>query len=114
VVVAVFVIRLLLRLEKTADEITLGARAFRDSLSEANLVIRELRQAAAPIRQAAERFGRLGDRAAGITSTLLDEIEEPLTNVLSLWRGLRGVASYFLARLSGRGRGKTHEEDSLE
>jgi preprotein translocase subunit SecY len=119
VVVAIFVIRLLLRLEKTADEITQSARAFRDSLSEATLAVREIRQtvasfgeAAAPIRRAAERFGRLGDRAAGITSALLDEVEEPLTNVLSLLRGLRGVARYFLTRFTGGSRGKTHEEDS--
>jgi hypothetical protein len=102
VVVAIFVIRLLLRLEKTADEVTLSARAFRESLSEATLAVREVRGAVAPIRQAAERFGRLGDRAAGITSTLLDEIEEPVTIVLSLLRGLRGVAGYFLTKFSGR------------
>jgi hypothetical protein len=120
VVVAIFVIRLLLRLEKTADEVTLSARAFRESLSEATLAVREVREAVAPIHRAAERFGRLGDRAAGITSTLLDEIEEPVTIVLSLLRGLRGVAGYFLTKFSGRGagrdsaRGKTHEEDSPE
>ena len=68
----------------------------------------------APIRQAAESFGRLGDRAAGITSTLLDEIEEPVTIVLSLLRGLRGVAGYFLTKFSGRGRGQTHDEHSPE
>jgi len=121
VVVAIFVIRLVLRLEKTADEITLSARALRESLSEASLAARELRQAvasfgeaAAPLRRAAERFGRLGDRAAGITSTLLDEIEEPLTIVHSLLRGLRGVAGYLLTKLSSGGRAKTHEENSPE
>ena len=110
VVLAVFIIRLLLRLEKTADEISQSSRAFRDSLSEANLALRELRQAvasfaevAAPIRQAAERFGHLGARAAGITSTLFDEVAEPLMNALGLWRGIRAAASYFLARLSRRG-----------
>ena len=109
VVLAVFIIRLLLRLEKTADEISQSSRAFRDSLSEANLGLRELRQAvasfaevAAPIRQAAERFGRLGDRAAGITSTLLDEVAEPLMKAVGLWRGIRAAAGYFLARFSRR------------
>jgi uncharacterized protein YoxC len=109
IAVSIALIRTLNRLMVTTDELTRTAETIRSSVAQAEAMTRQLRELATdvrsivpPIQKVANRFGDLGERAAGISNALFAEVEAPVRNTLALITGLRTGARTLLGAISHR------------
>lgn len=110
VAIAIVAIRALARFNRAASEMERSARAFRDCASEVGATAYEVREFAAslsdvvpPVRRAAEALGQIGERAADLGSSVLNEVEAPVRRTLRLFRGVQAGAGFFLDRLVHNG-----------
>lgn len=105
IAIAIVAIRALYRFNRVATGLEQSARALGDCASQIQMTGREvqelvasLRDVVPPVRRAAESFGRVGERAADLGSTVLNEFEGPVRRTLDLFRCVQAGASYFLNR----------------
>jgi hypothetical protein len=120
-VIAVVAVRALSRFNRVTLELEKSAQGLRDCALQAKSVghqveglVASLREIVPPVRRAAEAFGQIGERAADLSSAVLDEVERPVRRTLGLFRGVQAGASYFLNRLAHSGHeakngGNSHE-----
>ena len=108
--IAVVAIRALSRFNGVTLELEQSARAFRGCAAQAKSAGYEVEELAAslrevipPVRRAAEAFGQVGERAADLSSAVLDEVEGPVRRTMDLFRGVQAGAGYFLSRLAHNG-----------
>lgn len=109
---AVAVVRALGRFAKAAESITeptgavaqLVENASRTS-TEARELVTKLDAVAESVAGVAARFRNLGDRALTVSSSILDEVEPPVREAVSLVRGIRAGAGLLMDRWAG---GRNH------
>jgi hypothetical protein len=96
VALAIVTIRAMLRFENMAEQIERTALLFSESMVDVKLATRELHELACsldiavqPVREAAIRLGEIGNRAADLSTGVLDELETPLRTVLGVYQGIR-------------------------
>ena len=109
VAIAIATVRAMIHFEKTASEFTKTSKALHDSIAEAQVVIQDVRsmvtslQSVVPgIRGVVTRFEDLGQRAARLSSSVLDEVEAPVRTATAVARGIRTGTSFLLDRIVQR------------
>lgn len=106
--VALVVVTLLamVRLGQTATRLTATAELsmahIERIVSETQALLVSIREVVPPAQRTAKRFEQLGDRVAGISHVLLDEIEEPVLAVAAVARGVRAGAVRLVSLWSRR------------
>lgn len=107
--IAVAAWRAMVCVEKATSQVSRLIGEIEQWLVQANELTREAREAVvsageviAPIRRVAERLETLGERAARLSSVVLEEVEPPLDTAVAVARGVRSGTAYFLKRLSHR------------
>ena len=100
VAIVVTTILALIRLGKAASEMTSTVQA---SMGQANQIGQEtrellasLREIVPPAQRVVKRFERLGERAADLSTAVLNEIEEPVFTAVAVARGVRTGAAHLL------------------
>ena len=109
VAMAVAAVRAMRRVEKMTDqvanltgEIHLWVGQAGELTREARETVAAAREVIAPIRRVADRFGILGERLAGLSGAVLEEVEGPVHAAMAVVRGVRSVTAAFLDRWSHR------------
>ena len=109
IVIAVSVIRAVNRFVLLSDEFSRTNETIRSSVAQAEAMTRQLRELAnevqsivPPIKRVADRVGDIGERATGLTSAVLAEVENPLRNTLALLTGVRTGTRSLLGALARR------------
>jgi hypothetical protein len=124
VAIAVAAIRAMYCVEKATHQVVKVAGEIQDLIGEASELTREAREtlvsvrgAIAPISRIVDGFGILGERAVGLSSAVLGEIEAPIHTAVAVARGIKSVTAYFMERLTKRftpGRSATNGESDNE
>jgi len=109
IAMAFALIKAMNRFSIASDEITRTAETIRSSVAQAEAMTRQLRELAnelesivPPLQRVARRFGDIGDRAAGITEAVLNEVEAPVRNTMALITGVRTGTRSLLGALARR------------
>jgi uncharacterized protein YoxC len=109
VAIAVVAVRAMARFEKTSEELGRTAEAIRESIGQVQSITHEAKEligslggAVQQIRGTASRFQDLGDRAARLSTSVLEEVETPVRTVVAVARGVRSGTSVFFERIGNR------------
>lgn len=109
-VVAVFLVRVLLQVRRTAAQAEEVLRRAEPLVAEAELAVREYHALGARLTETAGRVDRLasrvegvGSKALGATDLVLSGVGGPLGRVMAVWSGVKTGLQVFL-QLAGRGR----------
>jgi hypothetical protein len=109
VAVVVMAARMMMRLNRTIEDLSRLSHALRESAARFDLVTHEaralagsLRDCVPPVLRVVDRFEAVGMRAADLSCVLLEEIELPVLTAAAVSRGLRSGASHLLQRLMHR------------
>jgi uncharacterized protein YoxC len=109
VAIAVMTVRMMSRVTKTSVELSDLTHAARQSLVKFDLATDETRALAAslrdcvpPVRNLVGRIDAVSERAADLSSTLLDELELPVFAAAAVARGVRSGAGHFFKRIVNR------------
>jgi uncharacterized protein YoxC len=108
--IAMLALRAMTRmLGKAAQEVSQLSLTVRESAEQIDLVAREARELAAevrecvvPVRRVVDRFEVIGQRAADVSSAILEEVEEPVYTAIAMARGARSGATRLLQRVMHR------------
>jgi uncharacterized protein YoxC len=99
-------IHALLRLGQAATRLTSAAQA---SMSQVERIVQEtqelltaVREILPPAQRVVNRFQRLGERAADLSTAVLDEIEEPILTAVAVTRGVKSGATHLIDLLARR------------
>ena len=96
----------LIRLGEAATRLTVAAQVSMGQVERIVLETQELlasaREVMIPARQVAERFQRLGERAADLSTAVIDEIESPVYRAVALARGVATGTTRLLELLGRR------------
>jgi len=106
VAVAVTSILAIIRHGRSAERLTSAAHV---SLAELDRVTRDahellasLREVVPPAQRVARRFQQLGERAADLSTAVLDEIEQPVFTAVAVARGVKIGGARLLTLLNRR------------
>jgi len=109
VAVAVTLVGALVRLGRTAEDVSQLTRTARASLAQVDLVAHEaravvssLRECVPPVQRVLDRFEILGRRTADLSSVVLEEIEMPVHAAAAVARGVTSGANQLFRRLVER------------
>jgi uncharacterized protein YoxC len=96
VVLAYFAARMMFRIEATTKKLEAGYAHLEEILEDSRQTSRKVRdligvleQIAHSVRSGVERIEGVVDRATSVSSTVLDEIERPVRDVVGVIRGFR-------------------------
>lgn len=100
VVLVVSIVIALKRLGRTADHLDAAVDPLKNLLIDSKATAGEVRELVTTLKEVSasvlgitERFGALSDRAAAVSSAVLDQVEPPVRKVTALAEGVRtGVA----------------------
>ncbi len=109
VAITVVTVRAMIRLEKAAADFSKTAEMVRDSIDQLQWITREARGIVATLGEivplvhgTVSRFEALGERAARLSSALLEEVETPLRTAAAAARGVRSGTARFFEQLRHR------------
>lgn len=109
VALVVAAIRALDRFGNTAQQLEHTARRLDETMAGVQSVTREAHdliesagQVVPHVKRTMERFEGVGDRAAGLSQALLNEVEVPVKSAIRLFRGMRFTAGTLLEKLARR------------
>lgn len=101
--------RMMTRFDKASEELSQVTHAVRESAAKLDLVTHEaralvtsLRDCVSPVQRVVERFGAVGERAADLSSVILEQFELPVLTAAAVARGVRSGASHFVTRMVNR------------
>jgi len=107
--VAVALVGTLVRLGRTAEDVSQLTRSARGTLAQVDLIAQEaravvssLRECVPPVQRVLDRFEILGRRTADLSSVVLEEIETPVHAAAAVARGLTSGANVLIRRLVER------------
>jgi hypothetical protein len=107
--IALMTVRMMTRFNKATGELSQLTHAVRESIAEFDLGTREaralvasLRECVPPARRVMSRCDALSQRAADLSSTILEELELPVFAAAAVARGVRSGANHFLKRMVNR------------
>ena len=96
VAIAIATVRAMNRVAKSSEDFNRTAEIVRASLGEFQAVTRQFQGMAdslqglvPPLKRAAHQLEALGDRAVGLTSAMLNEVEKPIRTTLAVVAGMR-------------------------
>jgi hypothetical protein len=102
---ALMTFRMMTRFNTAAEELSQLTHAVRESVvqfdlatDEARALVASVRDCVPPVRRVVGRFDMVSERAADLSSTLLEELELPVFTAAAIARGLRSGASHLLTR----------------
>ena len=109
VAIAFATIRAMRRFEGAAEQFSQMADAIEKSVVGVQDVTREMHEVVATLGQVAPhvhrmvaRFESLGERAAHLSESVLDQVEAPVRNAVAVAQGVRRGTAFFLDRLIHR------------
>jgi methyl-accepting chemotaxis protein len=113
VTLAFVAVRALVRIEKTAAELTETTRKAVDTVQQTasqvqqvarrvDGVVASVGESVPGIRRVVTRFEQVGDRAAQLSNVVLDQVESPVRNAVAVVNGIRTGTSRFLNALARR------------
>ena len=107
--IAVMTFRTMIRLNKAAEELSQLTHAVRESVvtfdlatHEARAFVASLQDCVPPVLRIVRRVDTVSQRAADLSSTLLEELELPVSAAAAVARGVRSGAHHLLKRLVHR------------
>lgn len=107
--IALMTIRMVTRFNKATEELSQLTHAVRESAAKFDLVTHEaralvasLRDCVPPVLRVIGRFDAVSQRAADLSSTILEELELPVFTAAAVARGVRSGANHFLTRIVNR------------
>jgi hypothetical protein len=107
--IAVMGVGMMARFNRATEELSQLTHEIRESVVKFDLVAHEARALAVSLRdcvshvlRVAGRFDAISQRAADLSSTVLEEFELPVFTAAAVARGVRSGASHFLKRLMNR------------
>ena len=100
--IAVSMLRFSARVSQLSEDIRLWLVQVRQVTGEAQEAIATVREIVQPVRRVVDRFERLGERTASLSSQLLDEVEAPIRTAVAVARGVRTGTAQFIERLTSR------------
>lgn len=117
-VLALLTVRMMARFfAKATEDISQLTLAVRESVDQIDLVTREARELVAsirgcvqPVQRVADRFEAVGQRAADLSSRVLEEFAPPILTAVAVARGMKFGANHLLKRLMNR---FTHRSSSI-
>ena len=109
-VLALLTVRMVARFfTKATEDISQLALAARESVDQIDLVTREahelvasLRSCVQPVQRVTARFEAVGQRAADLSSSILEEFSPPVFTAVAVARGMKFGANHLLKRLMNR------------
>jgi hypothetical protein len=108
--IAVLAVRMMTRFfGRAAEDLTQLTLAVRESAAQVDLVSREtrglvasLRECIPPVQRVVDRCDVVSERAADLSSVVLEGFERPVFTAAAVARGVRSGAGHFLERLMYR------------
>ena len=107
--IALMAVRTMTRFNKAIEDLSLLTHQVRGSVVKFDLVTHEtealvaaLRECVPPMMRVAGRFDAVSQRAADLSSTLLEAFEIPVLATTAVARGVRSGANHFLKRIVNR------------
>ena len=107
--ITLMTVRMMIRFNRATEELSQLTGAVRQSAVKFDLVthdaralVASLRECVPPMLRVVDRFDAVSERAADLSSTILDEFELPVYAATAVARGVRSGASHFLNRLIDR------------
>ena len=107
--IAFMTVYMMLRVDRVTKELSQLTHSVRESVAkvdhftdEARGLVVSLRDCVAPVQLVAQRFGAVGERAADLSSIILEELELPVFAAAAVARGVRSGATHFLTRIVNR------------
>lgn len=107
--IAIGVLRTMKSFIEATEEFRKTADVARASIAEIDVVTRQIRELAqsmegvvAPLQRASGRVEQITQRAANISSAVLNEIAGPLTQTVALMTGVRTGTKTLFSRFAGR------------
>ena len=111
IVFVVAVVITMNRIGRTADRLEAAIEPLTDLLVDAKVTSGEVRELVTSLEQVSasvlgisDRLGTVSDRAAAISSALLDQVEPPVRQVTALVQGVKAGAGFLLERWTDRRR----------
>jgi uncharacterized protein YoxC len=109
VILAIVVMRTMVRFERAADSFSKTAEEVRAAISDVKETTHEMREVVSawsdtvkPVKGVAHRIAELGNRATDLTSSVVEEVAIPVRRAVALTTGIRMGTSYFLDRVMER------------
>jgi len=96
---------------RMADSVQVSLEQLERAVHEANQVMATVREITPGAVAVAERFRRLGSRAADLSAAVLDEVEGPVYRATAVAHGVRIGAAHLLERLTRRIEEKNHSHN---
>lgn len=87
---------------RMAESVQVSLEQLERAVHEANQLMATVRDITPAAVAVAERFRRLGSRAADLSTAVLDEVESPVYRATAIAHGLRIGAAHLLERLTRR------------
>jgi hypothetical protein len=101
--------RMMTHFNRAAEELSQVSRAVRESAVKFDLLTHEaralavsLRECVPPVLRVVGRLDAVSERAADLSSTILEEVELPVYAAAAIARGVRSGAGHFLRRMVDR------------
>lgn len=107
--IALMTMRMMTRFNKATEELSRLTHAVRESVVKFDLVTHEaralvasLRACVPPVLRVVDRFDAVSQRAADLSSTILEELERPVFTAAAVASGVRSGTSHFLKQVVHR------------
>ncbi len=107
--IALMTVRMMSRFNKATEELSQLTHGIRESVVKFDLVTHEaealvasLRECVPPVLRVVSRFDAVSQRAADLSSTILEAFELPVFAAAAVARGVRSGANHFLKRMVNR------------
>jgi uncharacterized protein YoxC len=96
------------QLEQTTKRLDESIVGVKDVTHEAHELLTSAGDVVPQVRGVVQRFAQVGDRAADLSHTFLDEVEAPVRTAARLFRGVRFTAGSLLERLARKEHAGVH------
>jgi uncharacterized protein YoxC len=96
------IIRLGQAVAQTATAVQRSLAQLERTLHETNELLATVRVMTPAVQSVVGRFQRLGERAADISTAVLDEVEQPVFTAAAVARGVRTGTAHLIERLTRR------------
>jgi uncharacterized protein YoxC len=107
--IALMTVRMMSRVNQAAEDLSQVGHAIRESAARFDLVAHEaralvasLRECIPPVQRVVGRCDTVSERAADLSSAILEEVAGPVFTAAAVARGVRSGAGHFLQRMVGR------------
>ena len=97
-----------------ADAIEKSVVGVQDVTREMHEVVSSLGEVAPRVHRIVARFETVGDRAAHLSESLLDQVEAPVRNAVAVAQGVRSGTAFLIDRLIHRRHTRSHSNGGYD